>query len=276
MPNLVEYLQVMRKYRRRVGRYPNLFRPTRFTEKVQVAKLHWRSPRMVVLADKVLAKHAVAELLGPEWVTPTLYAGARLPPRHERNWPMPYVIKANNWSGGNYFVTGPDQPDWDEIERHVHEWMRRPFGRSMGEWVYSAIPPQILVEPYIGEGEPPVDYRLHVFGGRSDFVSVNWERFAGLKRANFSRDWQRLPFVVSDGEAYYGDGIPPMPKSYPEMIRGAELLAQGFPFVRVDFYEIEGRPRFGEATFYPNSGYIRWPADLDCKLGAMWPDGLPA
>lgn len=275
MANLIDYLRVMRKYRRRVGRYPNLFRPTRFTEKVQVAKLRWRSPRMVVLADKVLAKHAVADLLGSEWVTPTLYVGTALPPRSERNWPMPYVIKANNSSGGNYFVTGADEPNWDEIERSVSEWMRRPFGGSMGEWVYSAIPPQILVEPYFGGAEPPADYRLHVFGGRSDFVSVNWDRFSGLKRANYSRDWQRLPFVVSDGEAYYGDGIPPMPQSYTEMIRGAELIATGFPFVRVDFYEIDGRPRFGEATFYPNSGYIRWPQELDQRLGAIWPDGLP-
>lgn len=276
MQGLIDHLRVMRAYRRRVGRYPNLLRPTRFTEKVQIAKLRWRTPRMVVLADKVLAKHAVAELLGPEWVTPTLYAGSALPPRGERNWPMPYVIKANNWSGGNYFVTGPDQPDWDDVERHVQSWMRRPFGRSMGEWVYSAIPPQILVEPYIGHGEPPADYRLHVFGGRSDFVSVNWERFAGLKRATYSREWQRLPFAVSDAEPYYGDDIPPMPKSYSEMIRAAELLAAGFPFARVDFYEIDDRPRFGEVTFYPNSGFVRWPDELDFRYGAMWPDGLPA
>jgi hypothetical protein len=276
MQSVINYVRVMRKYRRRVGRYPNLLRPTRFTEKVQVAKLRWRTPRMVVLADKVLAKHAVAELLGIEWITPTLYAGPALPPRSERNWPRPYVIKANNWSGGNYFVSGPDEPDWDEIERHVLHWMRRPFGRSMGEWVYSKIPPQILVEPYIGEGEPPVDYRLHVFDGRSDFVSVNWERFAGLKRANYSRDWQRLPFVVSDAEPYYGGDIPPEPKSYAEMIRAAELLATGFPFARVDFYEIDGRPRFGEVTFYPNSGFIRWPDELDLKYGAMWPNRLPA
>lgn len=276
MQTLVDYVRVMRQYRRRVGRYPNLFRPTRFTEKVQVAKLRWRTPRMVALADKVLAKQIVAAELGAGWVTPTVYAGPSLPPRTERNWSSPFVIKANNWSGGNYFVTGPEQPDWDEIERSVDYWLSRTFGRSLGEWVYREIPPQILVEPYIGDGEPPADYRLHVFDGRADFVSVNWERFAGLKRANYDRDWRRLHFVMSDEAAYYGDDIPPMPRSYPEMIRAAEHLAAGFPFARVDFYEIDGRPRFGEVTFYPNSGFIRLPDELDFKYGAMWPDRLPA
>jgi hypothetical protein len=59
------------------------------------------------------------------------------------------------------------------------------------------------------------------------------------------------------------------------MIAGAEVLARGFPFVRVDFYEIDGRPRFGEMTFYPQSGNFRMPREYDLQVGAMWPDGLP-
>lgn len=277
MRTLIDYVRVLRHYRRDVGRYPNLLRPSRYTEKVQVAKLRWRSPRMVALADKVLVKQIVAERLGANWITPTLYAGPTLPPRSERTWTAPYVIKANNWSGGNHFVTGAEQPDWDEIERRVAHWRRRTYGRSMGEWVYCAIPPQVLVEPYIGGTEPPVDYKLHVFNGRVELVSLNWEYFAGLKRANYDGDWNRLPFVMANGAApYYGADVPARPDTYAEMIRAAELLSAGFPFARVDFYEIDGRPRFGEMTFYPSSGFLRLPDEVDFKYGAMWPDGLPA
>ena len=59
------------------------------------------------------------------------------------------------------------------------------------------------------------------------------------------------------------------------MIAGAELLARGFPFVRVDLYDIGGRPRFGEMTFYPQSGLFRMPRDYDLLVGALWPEGLP-
>ncbi|OEO29498.1 hypothetical protein VW23_026080 [Devosia insulae DS-56] len=268
---------MLRQYRKEVGRYPNLLRPARFTEKVQIAKLRWRSPRMVALADKVAVKPIVADQLGAEWITPTLYAGRVLPPRDERNWPMPYVIKANDWSGGNVFVTGPEAPDWDAIEKEVEYWRTRTFGRSMGEWVYRAIPHQVLVEPYIGGAEPPVDYKLHVFDGRVELVSVNWDYFSELKRANYDRDWNRVPFVMSnEAPPYYGPGIPPRPESYSEMIRAAERLSAGFPFARIDFYEIGGRPRFGEVTFYPSSGFINLPDEYDFKYGAMWPDVLPA
>lgn len=62
------------------------------------------------------------------------------------------------------------------------------------------------------------------------------------------------------------------------MIEGAEALAHDLDFVRIDFYEIDGRPRFGEMTFYPGSGLDPFdPAELDIIMGALWlsaPDKL--
>lgn len=38
------------------------------------------------------------------------------------------------------------------------------------------------------------------------------------------------------------------------MIVCAEKLAENIPFVRVDFYDVNGQVYFGEITFYPASG----------------------
>ena len=38
------------------------------------------------------------------------------------------------------------------------------------------------------------------------------------------------------------------------MIKLSEILADKLPFVRVDFYSIEGKSIFGEMTFYPSDG----------------------
>ena len=38
----------------------------------------------------------------------------------------------------------------------------------------------------------------------------------------------------------------------------AAKLAEGFAFVRVDFYEIEGKVYFGEMTFTPAAGSQRY------------------
>ena len=66
------------------------------------------------------------------------------------------------------------------------------------------------------------------------------------------------------------------PVSLTAMIAAAEELSAPFPFARVDFYEVDGKPRFGEVSFYHNSGETRFdPPEWDEKLGQLWPDGLP-
>lgn len=274
----VDAMRLSHNYLLATGRVLDLKTPKTFTEKVQLAKLNWRSPRMVALADKVEAKKVVAGLLGDQWVTPTLFAGPALPPVAERNWPVPYVIKPSHRSGKNHFVRELDPtPDWPLVDRVVAEVLARPYGSRLGEWVYSQIPPQVLVEPFIGGAEVPSDYKLYAFGGKVAFTSMNWNRFqaAGVMRATFDRDWTRLPFVMNDYGDYDGDDVPKRPASYDEMIAGAEVLAKGFPFARVDLYEIDGRPRFGEVTFYPQSGFFRMPLNYDLAVGALWPDGVP-
>ena len=44
------------------------------------------------------------------------------------------------------------------------------------------------------------------------------------------------------------------PISYDKMVEMCNKLGKDFPFVRIDFYEINGNPIFGEMTFTPAGG----------------------
>ena len=58
------------------------------------------------------------------------------------------------------------------------------------------------------------------------------------------------------------------PLQYEKMVELAEKLSQEIPFVRVDFYEVDGKIYFGELTFYPGSGFEEFtPEKWDYKLG---------
>ena len=46
-----------------------------------------------------------------------------------------------------------------------------------------------------------------------------------------------------------------MPKNLKKMIALAEKLSGDNPFVRVDFYNVNGKIFFGEITLYPASGF---------------------
>ena len=52
------------------------------------------------------------------------------------------------------------------------------------------------------------------------------------------------------------------------MLELAKILSENIPFVRVDFYECNGKIYFGELTFYPGSGYEEFnPFEWDLKIG---------
>lgn len=58
------------------------------------------------------------------------------------------------------------------------------------------------------------------------------------------------------------------PKTLDKMIEFATKLSEGFAFVRVDFYEIDGRLYFGEMTFTSSSGMDKFhPEKYDEIIG---------
>lgn len=250
--------------------------PRTHNEKIQRVKIFNRDPRLPQRADKIRVKDFVRDRLGGDWVTPTLWHGEHLPPLEQRTWPIPFVIKANNGSGRNFFVRQDSDLDWKRIESLTAEWQSRPYGAEWGEWLYGEIVPALLVEPFIGElCELPVDYKLCTFGGKVQMVIVGTDRDNELKYAMFDTNWERLPLKLA---AYPSDPRPiPKPLSLGRMIEAAEILAEDLPFVRIDFYEVGDVPKFGEMTFYPGAGLDAFdPPEWDLKLGKFWPKGTYA
>lgn len=256
-------------YRWKFGSYPNLIFPKTFNEKIQRRKVFDRDLRLSMLADKVLVKDYVREKIGEKCLIPTIWHGSELPPHAQRTWPIPFVIKSNHASGWNVFVRSESDCDWDHIEKCCRDWMSKSYGTSLGEWHYSKIKPQILVEPFIGEvASLPVDYKLWTFNGKVHFIQVDTDRDSGHKRAFFDKSWNKLPFSL---EFPMEDRDISRPSSLDTMIKYAETLADDIPFVRVDFYEVNHSPLFGEMTFYPESGYGRFfPEESGRKVGALW------
>ncbi|MBJ6128545.1 ATP-grasp fold amidoligase family protein [Microvirga splendida] len=258
-------------YFREHGSFPHLSSPRKFTEVVQNRKVYERDRRLPKFADKVIVKDYVRQMLGAEWIIPTLWHGPELPPREERSWPLPFVLKANHASGENAFIRSESDLSWDYLEELAKTWLQETYGHRLGEWHYSEIKPQLLVEPYLGElSVLPIDYKLWTFHGRVQLIQVDTGRATEHKRCFYSRDWIKQPF----GYAY---PIEPSaierPATLDAMIQGAEKLAAGLEFVRVDFYEINQRPLFGEMTFYPDSGTGKFTDDrIDYRLGQLWLD----
>ena len=153
--------------------------------------------------------------------------------------------------------------DWARARRLAPRWCNSAYGRWLDEWHYSAARRELIVEPFVGTGgELPIDYKIYVFGGRAEAVQVHVDRRRNHRWSQWSRNWQPL-----SGNAR---GLEP-PRSLAAMLDAAERLAADHDFLRVDFYEVDGQPLFGEYCLFPGSGLDPFdPVSLDERLGALW------
>jgi hypothetical protein len=266
---LEEKANAVKVYRQRFGRWPNLLRPKTFNDRLCAAKMLRHDPRLPALADKLRVKDFIAERLSPVWTLPTVWNGSTLPDSIPAEWPEQFVLKANHGSGMNYFHLGPGS-DWGEVQRLAADWLSRSYGLWSGEWHYKHIRKQLLVEPFFGTGgAAPVDYKIYVFGGLPRFIQLDGSRFTDHRRTLYDRNWRRLPF------RYVFEGIEadvPAPVSLERMVGAAAILGAGFEFMRVDCYEIDGRPMIGELTFVPEAGIgAFYPDAYDTIVGGYWP-----
>ena len=113
------------------------------------------------------------------------------------------------------------------------------------------------------------DYKFMCFNGKVGMCFTCSERRSadGVKVTFFDNDWNQMPFT----RHYPASRHPlPRPQNFEKMKSLAEQLAAGTDFLRVDFYEINGKIYFGELTFYPGCGFEEFtPDEWDRKIGDL-------
>ncbi len=96
------------------------------------------------------------------------------------------------------------------------------------------------------------DYKFYCINGEPLYVIIYSDRVPNthiMKRSIYDMDWNKHPEFLGKC-AIPGKDID-KPVSFELMKKMASKLSKQFPFVRVDFYEVNGKPVFGEMTFTP-------------------------
>ena len=255
------------------GKLPNLQHPSTFSEKVAHRKLYDRDPRIPSLVDKVAAKEAMASRFGVDLIIPTLAVFDSAAEIDFAVLPYPCVVKPNHASGFNVFLR--ERPaNEGAVRRRLARLLSYRHERASEEWAYSQIAPRLLVEPWLVESGVEggkhglVDYKFHTFGGRVFAIQVDVDRYTNHRRSFYDPSWIAMQFELLYPKASYP--IPP-PVSLRKMLYYAAQIGEEFAYLRVDLYEVGGKVKFGEATFYPGAGLeVFKPPEYDALFGALW------
>lgn len=248
------YLWLM--YFFQTGKRLHLKHPKTFNEKLQWLKLHDRKPEYATMVDKHAVKDYVANIIGNEYIIPTL--GVWDSPE-EIAWdalPQQFVLKTTHGGGGKGVVICRDKTTLDKADsiRHLRAAMSHNYYKNFREWPYKNVKPRIIVEEYLSGDENGIkDYKFFCFDGKPLFCGVYSDRWSKLSADYFDMEWKQLPFTIKKCPML--ETVPTKPQNFETMIQLATKLGAGHPHIRVDFYEVDGRVYFGELTFYNASGF---------------------
>lgn len=263
-----QYIQL--QYFKHFGRFVNFNEPTTFNEKLQWLKLNDRNDIYTMLVDKYRVKDFVREKLGEDYIVPTIAAYDDPDEINMDNLPERFVLKWNHDSGSVIICKDKRHFDLNMAQKTLAKCMDGSKGYWYGrEWPYKNIQKKLIAEQYLplDDNGDLVDYKLMCFNGkvRCIFTCTGRRSEEGLKVTFFDLDWNKLPFTRNHPAE---KGPVPKPKSLNKMVEAAEVLAHDLTFARIDFYEIDEKPLFGEVTLYPGSGLEPFqPKEWDKVLG---------
>lgn len=256
----------------KTGKKINLKHPRTFSEKLSWLKIHCyaHDPLVKQCADKLRVREYVAEK-GLGGMLNELIEVYECP--EKINWetlPESFVLKWNFGSSYNIICRDKSRLVQSSVIKQLRRWRRRDFWLLYAERQYRVDKKVILCERFLEtpEGEELLDYKFYCFHGKAKAVLVIARPENGEKAAVFmSPEWELISDVPS---RYRASLVPERPKCLEEMVAAAERLSEPFPFVRVDFYQHEGRPVFGELTFTPAAGILPAETKIDGRtMGEM-------
>lgn len=257
-------------YKESFGKELNLGAPQTFNEKLQWLKLHDRKPEYTRMVDKYEAKKYVANIIGDEYIIPTLGVWDHFEDIDFNKLPDQFVLKCTHDSGGLVICKDKKTLDINAAEKKINKSLKRNYFWSGREWPYKNVKPRILAERYMEDGATHdlPDYKFFAFDGTVKALFIASERNVVGSETKFDfydADFKRLPFTNGHPNA---ENVPPKPDCFDEMKYLAGKLSEKIPHLRVDFYQVDKKVYFGELTFSHWSGLVPFdPEEWDYTFG---------
>ena len=250
------------------GRKVNLRNPQTFNEKLQWMKLNNRNPEYPMLVDKYEVKHYISEIMGEQYVIPTLGLWNNVDEINLDNLPDQFVLKCTHDSGSIVICRDKKSFDFTRAKEKLNSHLKKNLFWYGREWPYREVKPRIIAEQYFEDNNQQLlDYKVMCFNGEAKCCFVFSDRYSdsGVRLNVYNREWELMPV----GREYTTPNPEILkPLHYDLMLQLAEGITKGMPFARVDFYEPKGRLLFGEITFFPNSGFTKFkPQEWDEIFG---------
>lgn len=260
-----EYLKY--QYKEVLGKELNLDNPVTFNEKLQWLKINDRKKIYTKMADKYEAKEYAANIIGNEYIIPTIGVYDNFDEIQFEELPNQFVMKCTHDSGGIVICKNKNEFDKKKVKKKIEKLLKSNYYYLAREWPYKDIKPKIIIEEYIQDEDVNdlIDYKFYCFNGKAKVIVVCSNRKQELKESYFDSGWNKID--VLEGGHLRDENIE-KPQNFDKMKEIAEKLSEGLLQVRIDLYSVKNKIYFGEFTFFSSCGYEKFePENFDEELG---------
>ena len=224
------------------------------------------------MVDKYAVKQYVANIIGEEYIIPTLGVWDKFDDIDFSSLPDQFVLKTTHGGGGGGVVICKDKKTFDREKamKTLNRSMKGDIYKSLREWPYKNVKKRIIAEKYIEDESGYLkDYKVMCFNGQPRLIQMHMGRFNGVHTQDFYNcNWDKLDDINQNG-CINSDIILPKPQCLEQMLDLSSKLSNGLPQIRVDWYIIGANIYFGEMTFFDAGGFDDFiPESLNEVIGS--------
>ena len=252
-----------------MGKKLCLKNPKTYNEKLQWLKLYDRNDIYTTMVDKYAAKSYVEKIIGNQYIIPNLGVWNNPEEIDFESLPEKFVLKSTHDSGGIQIIDKNRGYDKEKIINFFRRRLSQGTYAKQREWPYKNVPRRIIAEQYMEDDKTHElrDYKFFCFDGEVKALFIATDRQSDNPTAFdfFDPEFNWLDIRHGHPNAKVK---PEKPVNFELMKQLAAKLSEGFPQLRVDLYEINGKVYFGELTFFHHGGITPFdPENWDYKFG---------
>ncbi len=253
------------------GQYSlNFSNPKTFNERLNWNKIYEQNPIYHKMVDKYEVKEFVRNIIGDNYIVPCYGVWNSPEEVTLENLPNQFVLKATYDSSGVFICRNKRQLRKNEIVKHFIKFGENHYEKTR-EFAYKGLKPRIIADEFLDDdsGRELTDYKFWCFNGVPKVMYIT-NKGKYVEENFYDMDFN--PLEIDHG----------FPRTMPEYNRPSnfeemkdlctKLLCEIKPsFVRIDFFNVNGKVYFGEFTFYDWGGVVPFKDyKMDLELGKLF------
>ena len=257
------------RYRIMMDRKIHWDNPITFNEKLQWLKLYNRKDLYTNLVDKFAVKDYVRGLIGDEYVVPCYGVWSNANLRDFDQLPNQFVLKTTHESSGVVVCKDKKHFDRGSAIKSINSSLNLSLYHLTREWPDKNVSPKVIADKYLDDGRKGElqDYKFWCFNGQPIIMYIT-NKGQEVFENFYDMDFNPLNNINHGFPRFLPEYS--KPDNFELMKKLAAILSQGIPFVRINFFDVNGHVYFGEFTFFDWAGFRPFSNDeTDIQLGKL-------